>query len=498
MEFTGKIGSLIDISGNGFSRISRVLFSEAKSNFSVLNDNLIKARVPEEVAWDYVKIISDERNTTGTSSQKFAPEPLIQDYYPSSGVYGDTITITGLAFSGVSKVTFNGLEASYSVNNNYYISATVPSGNTRGDLVVHGQSGLSNTAVKSFEPQILVTGFSPTSGVTGVSINIYGKYFFDELMYTGNQSGKYLVSYGKNLYSGYVEKISDTHLSGNIPESLLDGGISVAANNSAESQVNFYEKSAAQFDVLALGLPTINSVGTITGFYSSYYGNQPIIFGTQNVGTDTNGKGLSLALIKAGQTGIFLSGTSGLSQITSLNSDSFIYIKDGEISDQAKASPEVFGGAGEFNFYEDAYDPSAGLTVSPPFTVPVFSANPETAGTDDFQALASPTEAALPPGEYYIAVEMNQLAAYGLESSRAISSNKVKILSSIASKSIGYGSSVAEFEQTANSTVQTIDGHKYVINYDSSGAVVSTGIYGTPGVDSTVVSSLPASWKGFN
>jgi hypothetical protein len=136
--------------------------------------------------------------------------------------------------------------------------------------------------------------------------------------------------------------------------------------------------------------------------------------------------------------------------------------------------------------------------VSPPFTVPVFSANPETAGTDDFQAFASPTETALPPGEYYIAVEMNQLAAYGLDSSRAISSNKVKILSSIASKSIGYGSSITEFEQTANSTVQTIDGHKYVINYDSSGVAVSTGIYGTPGVNSTVVSSLSANWKGFN
>ena len=99
MHFTGKIGDVIDISGSNFSRISRVLFSNAGSSFSVPNDNLIKARVPEGVAWDYIKIISDDRNATGISSKKFAPEPLIQDYYPISGIYGDTIYITGLAFS---------------------------------------------------------------------------------------------------------------------------------------------------------------------------------------------------------------------------------------------------------------------------------------------------------------------------------------------------------------------------------------------------------------
>ncbi len=516
MHFTGKIGDVIDISGSNFSRISRVLFSNAGSNFSVPNDNLIKARVPEGVAWDYIKIISDDRSATGISSKKFAPEPLIQDYYPTSGIYGDTISITGLAFSGVSAVTFNGLEASHSVQNNYFITATVPSGDTRGDLTVHGQSGLSYTAVNSFSPQVIVTGFSPTSGIPGVSINIYGKYFFDELMYTGNQSGKYLVSYGKNIYSGYVEKISDTHLSGEIPALLVDGGISVARNDSVESGVQYYIKSESDFDVLALGAPVINASATITGFYSSYYGNQPIIFGSRNVGTDKNGKGLSLGLLNSSSTGSFLNGASGLGEITESSyaspGSNFSWFIDGDFSPQSKLTNEVFGEPGEFNFTTDIYCPCTGdeppnscgrvgidCSVSPAFTMGTFTANPETAELDSFQAFSTPTEGALDAGEYWIAVEMNQLAAFGLSASRSISNQKVKILPSIGNREISYGTSLDTFSQTANSTTQVIDGHKYVISYDSLGAAINTGIYGTPGVTKNVVKSMKqsANWKGF-
>ena len=71
MQLTGKIGETIDISGSNFSRISRVLFSDVKSEFQIVSENLIKARVPEGAAWDYIKIISDERNATGISSEKF-------------------------------------------------------------------------------------------------------------------------------------------------------------------------------------------------------------------------------------------------------------------------------------------------------------------------------------------------------------------------------------------------------------------------------------------
>lgn len=315
MQFTGKIGELIDISGNGFSRVSRVLFSDSKSDFNIINDNLIRARVPDNAAWDYITIISDDRNVTGKSSQKFSPEPVIDDYGPNEGVYNDQLQVLGKAFSGVSGVTFNGIESSYTINNNFSLTATVPSGDTRGELVLYAQSGLSKTAEKEFSPQVLVTGFYPTSGITGTAINIQGKYFFDELMYTGNQPNKYVVSFGGNAYSGYFSKVSDTLMTGNVPNSLVDGPISVATNLSSENAVSYYDPSDDPFDVLALGPPQIRFNSNVTGFYSSYYGNQPIVFHGRNVGTDKHGRGLSMALIPTSAAGAFMAGTSGLQEI---------------------------------------------------------------------------------------------------------------------------------------------------------------------------------------
>ena len=495
MQFTGKIGELVDISGNNFSRISRVLFSDAPSNFKIVNDNLIQARVPENAAWDYIKIISDERSVTGTSSQKFCPEPLIQDYYLTSGIYGDTISITGQAFSGLLSGSLNGLSVKITADTNYYATGVVPSGDARGNLIVYGQSGLSNTSKLKFSPQVLVTGFYPTSGIPGDPINIYGKYFFDELMYTGDQTGKYLVSYGSNRYSGYVEKISDTHLSGKIPNSLIDGGISVARNDSVLGGELYYERSSLSYDVLALGNPEILcGAGTLTGFYSSYYGNQPITFGTKNIGTDKNGKGLYLGLINSTQTGAFMSGTSGLLEITEASyasaGSAFLYIQDGAESDQSKNNAEAYGGVGEFVFYEDGYNPDAGVDINPAFNVPSFTANPETADTESFQALASPTEAAIIPGDYYIVSLQNQLAAYGTTGSRAMGNQKVKILPRIANRPTPYGSSFSIFSQTAGSSTQTINGQQHVVNHNSAGVAISTGIHKVAGIKNLTVTPL--------
>jgi hypothetical protein len=525
MQFTGKIGDVIDISGNGFSRVSRVLFSEAKSRFETVSDTLIKARVPEGAAWDYIKIISDERNVTGVSSQKFCPEPLIEDYSLKSGVYGDSISITGKAFSGIYEATFNGITGAITAHTNYYATATVPSGDVRGDLIIHGQSGLSNTARIKFSPEVLVTGFSPTSGITGTSINIYGKYFFDELMYTGNQSGKYLVSYGKNIYSGYVEKISDTHLSGKIPAELVDGPISIARNDSVEGAVQYYsadpfaQGSRVDFNVLGLGPPAIIASSTITGFYSSYYGNQPIIFNTKNIGTDKNGRGLSIGLLNSSSTGSFLSGASGLVEITESSNASqgvnWAWTSNGRVSDQASQSGvNVFGEPGEYNFFDDIYCPcppgesqqSCGKVgidcdINEPFYTAQFSADPEESSQGVFQAFASPTEEALEPGEYFIAVHQEERAPYGLEASRAISNVKVKMLASIVNSSITFGFDPTTFGQTAGSSVQIISGKQYLVSYNSAGVAVNTGIHKSPGFTKntilTAVQSCSGCWRNF-
>jgi hypothetical protein len=71
-----------------------------------------------------------------------ANAPVIDSYSPSSGQVGDSITITGLNFTGSSAVTFNGTSASFVVNSNTEIVATVPSGATTGVVRVTGAEGI--------------------------------------------------------------------------------------------------------------------------------------------------------------------------------------------------------------------------------------------------------------------------------------------------------------------------------------------------------------------
>lgn len=67
--------------------------------------------------------------------------PHITSYNVSQGAPGDTVVITGYAFNGATGVAFNGVSASYTVNSNTQITATVPSGATTGTITVTNAYG---------------------------------------------------------------------------------------------------------------------------------------------------------------------------------------------------------------------------------------------------------------------------------------------------------------------------------------------------------------------
>src|SRR5581483_2372001 len=56
------------------------------------------------------------------------------------------VTLTGSAFTGASKVKFNGTSASFTVNSDTTITATVPSGATSGQISVIAPGGLATSA----------------------------------------------------------------------------------------------------------------------------------------------------------------------------------------------------------------------------------------------------------------------------------------------------------------------------------------------------------------
>jgi hypothetical protein len=84
-----------------------------------------------------------------TNPQPFQSATTIASFSPTSGPVGTSVTIKGTAFSGTTKVTFNGTSATFTVNSETQITATVPTGATTGKIKVT-VDGVTVTSSQTF------------------------------------------------------------------------------------------------------------------------------------------------------------------------------------------------------------------------------------------------------------------------------------------------------------------------------------------------------------
>jgi len=86
------------------------------------------------------------------------------------------VVITGTNLCGATQVLFNATSASFVVNSNTQITATVPTGATSGQLHVTtlGQPIANSAASFTVTGVPTITSFTPTSGQVGTSVTITG------------------------------------------------------------------------------------------------------------------------------------------------------------------------------------------------------------------------------------------------------------------------------------------------------------------------------------
>ena len=99
----------------------------------------------------------------------FAP-PSIASFSPASGRAGTNVVIAGTNFTGTTSVLFNGTSASFTVNNNNQITATVLPGTTTGPLSLSTPAGgattVSNFVIVPITSDLLVTIANTPNPVT--------------------------------------------------------------------------------------------------------------------------------------------------------------------------------------------------------------------------------------------------------------------------------------------------------------------------------------------
>src|SRR5260221_416317 len=104
-----------------------------------ISDTQFNAKVPNAATSGPITLTNSLGSAASAAS--FTVTPHIGSFTPASGTMGTTVTITGTSFTGATAVTFFRVPASFTVNSDTQITATVPGGALSGWISVHRADG---------------------------------------------------------------------------------------------------------------------------------------------------------------------------------------------------------------------------------------------------------------------------------------------------------------------------------------------------------------------
>ncbi len=143
-QIAEKEGAKVGMFGQGFTSASVVKFGGVTATTKTLTGSTyITATVPAAALTGPVTVTTG--TTTLTSPQTFKVKPTLVSFTPPSGPVGTPVTITGTGLTQATKVTFNGTSATFVVNSDKQVTATVPTGATTGKIAVTTKGGSASS-----------------------------------------------------------------------------------------------------------------------------------------------------------------------------------------------------------------------------------------------------------------------------------------------------------------------------------------------------------------
>lgn len=235
----GVVGASVTINGNNFNSSSAVKFNGVSSDFTILSNSQIAATVPAGATTGKISVTNLDGTATSLNDFVVLNPPTISSFSPTSGGVGASVTILGNHFTGATSVTFNNVSASFNIDSNTQIRATVPAGATSGLVSVTNAAGAGISAksfVVTFAP--VINSFTPASGLVGSVVTITGNNF----------NGANAVNFNGVSASFAID--ANTQIRTTVPPAATTGKISVTNSDGAA-------QSVSDFNVLLP--PTISS-----------------------------------------------------------------------------------------------------------------------------------------------------------------------------------------------------------------------------------------------
>jgi hypothetical protein len=142
---SAPIGESVIILGTNLLGATSVSFNGTPAAYTIVSGSEITATVPAGATTGTVQVVTP--GGTLLSNVTFGVAPVILSFSPSSGPAGSNVVITGSSFNGANNVFIGNLRAaSFKVDSDTQITATLPTGPQQGDIVVTTPGGIATSA----------------------------------------------------------------------------------------------------------------------------------------------------------------------------------------------------------------------------------------------------------------------------------------------------------------------------------------------------------------
>lgn len=141
--WSGRVGTHVGIIGQGFTTATGVQFGLGPGTFTVISDNYMIATAAAGATTGPVTVLEPSGNLV--TPQTFKVLPSITSINPKTGPVGTSVVLAGVSLSQATAVTFGGVKATFTVNSDMQITATVPAGAITGKPKVTTKGGLATS-----------------------------------------------------------------------------------------------------------------------------------------------------------------------------------------------------------------------------------------------------------------------------------------------------------------------------------------------------------------
>lgn len=233
LNWSGKVGATVEMLGQGFTGTTQVSFNGVPAAFTNVSDTYMTAVVPDGATSGTLTVTTF--TTSYKSNRKFLVTPQITSVTPASGSVGDSIKIAGVSLTQTTKVTIGGKTATFTVDSDDQVTATVPAGAKTGSRISLATSGGTVSSATTFAVVPSIASFTPNHGPVGTAVTITGNSFTAA---TG-------VTFGGVAATSY-QVISDTQLGAIVPSGAVTGKIAITtAGGTGTSAANFTVSAAS-------------------------------------------------------------------------------------------------------------------------------------------------------------------------------------------------------------------------------------------------------------